>query len=141
MTFNAYNSATTSPVGFADVARVSLSVVGEVDAETFVGIAVKDLLNPDAECLGSYVEAAKVVVSTGLCGDVNENDRVDVGDAMFIAQYLVGNRDASALNLDVGDTNVNDRVDVGDAMFIAQYLVGNRDCLCEGTAMEVCASE
>ena len=80
-----------------------------------------------------------VVGAAGLCGDTNENNRVDIGDAMFIAQWLVGNRDSSALNLDVGDTNVNNRVDIGDAMFIAQYLVGNRNCLCEGTGMEVCA--
>ena len=78
-------------------------------------------------------------VQAGLCGDVNENNRVDIGDAMFIAQYLVGNRLASELNLAVGDTNVNGRVDIGDAMFIAQWLVGNRDCLCLGTAMEKCA--
>ena len=76
--------------------------------------------------------------TTGLCGDVNENGRVDIGDAMFISQWLVGNRLASELNRDVGDANVNDRIDIGDAMFIAQYLVGNRNCLCEGTGMEVC---
>ena len=32
-------------------------------------------------------------ISKALCGDVNVNGRVDIGDAMFIAQYLVGNRD------------------------------------------------
>ena len=75
----------------------------------------------------------------GLCGDVNENDRVDIGDAMFIAQYLVGNRQSSGLNLNLGNVNVNDRIDIGDPMFIAQYLVGNRACLCKGIRMEVCA--
>ena len=113
VSFNAFNSSTTSPKGFADIARVTLSTIGDLDAESVVGLELKDLMNPDAGFMGSYVEAAKVIVSTGLCGDVNENDRIDIGDAMFIAQWLVGNRDSSALNLDVGDTNVNGRVDVG----------------------------
>ena len=85
--------------------------------------------------------SATVVVNTattGICGDVNENDRLDIGDAMFIAQYLVGNRDESTMNLECGNVNVNDRIDIGDAMFIAQYLVGNRDCLCEGMGTETC---
>lgn len=30
--------------------------------------------------------------AAGLCGDVNVNGKVDVGDAMFIAQFLAGNR-------------------------------------------------
>ena len=32
-------------------------------------------------------------VSPIMCGDTNVNGRVDIGDAMFIAQYLVGSRD------------------------------------------------
>ena len=139
VSFNASNASTTSPVGFADVARISLKTISE-EGETFLGLEVKDLLNSNSEDLGRYVEAAKVIIGpSGLCGDVNINDRVDIGDAMFIAQYLVGNRDASTLNLDCGDVNANGRVDIGDAMFIAQYLVGNRGCLCVGTGMEVCA--
>ena len=72
------------------------------------------------------------------CGDVNKNERVDIGDAMFIAQYLVDNRNGNTMNLTVIDVNVNGRTDIGDAMFIAQFMVGNRDCICFGSPFEVC---
>ena len=74
----------------------------------------------------------------GLCGDVNKNERLDIGDAMYIAQFIVGNRDDTTMNFDVLDTNANGRTDIGDAMYIAQFIVGNRDCLCAGAGMEFC---
>ena len=123
------------------MARITLMAIGEEDVESIVKLEVIDLVNQDSSIMDAYVENVKIIVSTGLCGDVNENDRVDIGDAMFIAQYDVGNRDASTMNLDVADTNVNGRVDIGDAMFIAQFDVGNRDCICVGAAMEYCGEE
>jgi hypothetical protein len=45
---------------------------------------------------------------------------------MFVAQYVVGNRDASDLNMANADANLDGTVDVVDAMFIAQYVVGSR---------------
>ena len=142
VTFNAFNASTTSPVGFADVARVTLKAKKvEVDTVSVVKLKVYDLQNQDSDVMMPYVEDSIVVVTTGLCGDVNENERVDIGDAMFIAQYNVGNRSDSELNLDVADVNVNGRVDIGDAMFIAQFNVGNRACICEGEAMEYCGEE
>ena len=65
-------------------------------------------------------------------GDVNKDKRVTIADAMFIAQYLAGNRLASDLNLLNAasvkqDGSDGDKVSIADAMFIAQYLAGLRD--------------
>ena len=87
--------------------------------------------------------AANYIVFTTrcLCGDINGNGRVDIGDAMFVGQILVGTRIPVFPPNDIPpcwDVNVNSRLDIGDAMFIAQYLVSGRDCLCVGTAEELC---
>ncbi len=64
-------------------------------------------------------------------GDVNGDDRISIADAMFIAQYLAGNRPASNLNLlnaaSVKHDQNGDKISIADAMFIAQYLAGLRD--------------
>ena len=64
-------------------------------------------------------------------GDANIDDRVSVADAMFIAQYLAGNRPASDLNLLNAasvkhDDAEGDKISIADAMFIVQYLAGIR---------------
>jgi len=65
-------------------------------------------------------------------GDAKADGRIDVFDAMFIAQYIVGTRPLSDLNLLNAacvkhDGTAGDRLDVFDAMFIAQYVVGLRN--------------
>jgi hypothetical protein len=65
-------------------------------------------------------------------GDTTNNGTVDIFDAMFIAQALVGNRPWSDLNLLNAacvkhDGTAGDKVDIFDAMYIAQYVVGNRN--------------
>ncbi|RLE70955.1 MAG: hypothetical protein DRJ43_00845 [Thermoprotei archaeon] len=68
---------------------------------------------------------------TALRGDANGDGKITIADAMFIAQYLAGNRPASDLNLlnaaSVKHDDKGDRITIADAMFIAQYLAGLRD--------------
>jgi hypothetical protein len=72
----------------------------------------------------------ELTVVDGVCGDVNGDGDIGIVDAMFIAQYTVGNRPASNLNMHNADVNACDGdVDIVDAMFIAQYTVGTRTTL------------
>ena len=64
--------------------------------------------------------------STTLRGDASDDGLVNAIDAMFVAQYTAGNRDASTLDMDNADADLNGGVDVVDAMFIAQYVAGSR---------------
>lgn len=70
----------------------------------------------------------------GVRGDVNCDERVNVVDALLIAQYSVGNRSdhgscplsnpATQVNLDQGDFNVESGSDIVDALIISQCEVG-----------------
>lgn len=69
-------------------------------------------------------------------GDANGDGKVNIADAMFIAQYLAGNRPLSQLNpLNAAsvkhDSGGKDAITIADAMFIAQYLAGLRNGLFE----------
>jgi len=69
-------------------------------------------------------------------GDVNCDGLVNVGDALLVAQFTVGNRTTHATcpladlttQIFTPEANVNcdDRINSADALFIAQYVVGNR---------------
>jgi hypothetical protein len=64
-------------------------------------------------------------------GDANGDGAVNIFDAMYIAQYVVGNRTLDQLR-PVNSASVNfggtggDMLNIFDAMYVAQYVVGNR---------------
>ena len=71
-------------------------------------------------------------------GDARADGTINIADALFIAQYLVGLRDACTAALDttclhlvnaasVRQDGAFDKTTIADALFIDQYLVGLRD--------------
>lgn len=75
---------------------------------------------------------------TLLRGDARADGEINIADALFIVQYLVGSRDACTAVVDttclhsVNAASVRhdgdfDKKTIADALFIAQYLVGLRD--------------
>jgi len=69
---------------------------------------------------------------TLLRGNVKEGDGVDINDALFIAQYIVGQRTLEGINaLNAAsvkhDGAGGDKIDINDALFIAQLIVGQRN--------------
>jgi hypothetical protein len=62
-----------------------------------------------------------VVVEDYLPGDVNNDDRVNVSDAVFIINYAF-NGGPPPLPLESGDVNCDGRVSVADAVYIINYV-------------------
>lgn len=61
-----------------------------------------------------------------IVGDVNLDERTNIIDAMFIAQYVVGLRTLDADQLKCADTTADRAVNIIDAMHIAQFSVDPR---------------
>ena len=57
-------------------------------------------------------------------GDVNNDGTVDIGDAAYIASYIVGLTGFSIESTNIADVNKDGTVDIGDAAYIASYVVG-----------------
>lgn len=57
------------------------------------------------------------------CGDTNSDGRIDITDALLIAQFSVGKNPA---NFDKGSADVNgdNNVNIQDSLLVAQYYVG-----------------
>lgn len=64
-----------------------------------------------------------VKATTGLKGDVNTSGKVDIIDAMLIAQYAAGLNPAN-FNQAVADVNNSGKIDINDALLVARYAAG-----------------
>jgi hypothetical protein len=62
-------------------------------------------------------------IPAGTQGDVNEDNAMNIVDALLIAQYYVGLNPRN-FNIANADTNCDGGVDIVDALLVAQYYVG-----------------
>jgi hypothetical protein len=65
-----------------------------------------------------------------LCGDVTGDDVVDVGDVVYLINYLFKNGPAPD-PLQTGDVNLDAVVDVGDVVYLINYLFKGGPPPCE----------
>lgn len=113
-----------------NVARLRLRLNGPAGGESTIQPAGLNVV--DAASKTEYAAAAHGWASRFVRGDANRDGRVSIADAMFMAQYLAGNRPGSDLNLLNAasvkqDGTEGDKVSIADAMIVGQYLAGSRN--------------
>jgi hypothetical protein len=112
------------------IAKLIIRLNGSATTPYTLGVTFQNIMAGGAT--GMNVPAENTQTFTFLRGDANGNGTVSMGDAMFIAQYLVGLRPLTDLNIVNSasvkqDGTAGDVISIADAMFIAQYLVGLRN--------------
>ena len=76
-----------------------------------------------------FVRSSTTTTTPGVCGDVNGDGLVNIGDALLIAQVDVGQRACADLPRPaLCDVNGDGRCDIGDALLVGQCDVGPRSC-------------
>ena len=69
-------------------------------------------------------DSGPVIRTIGLFGDANGDGAVDIGDVVFLINYLY--RDGTAPNpWGAGDVNCDGVVDIGDVVYLINYLFRN----------------
>jgi alpha-tubulin suppressor-like RCC1 family protein len=111
------------------VAKLVLRLTGSAEVSHNITVTFQEIV---AAKTGLKVPAEKPISLTFRRGDANGDGRVNIVDAMFIAQKVVGIRGLDTVNaLNAAsvrhDGAGGDRVNIVDAMFIAQHVVGIRD--------------
>jgi hypothetical protein len=75
--------------------------------------------------------AADVILTGTLCGDVNASGGVDLGDIVYLMQYIFA--DGQAPNpLQSGDVNCDGRTNIGDAVYLVSYVFLGGAAPCAG---------
>jgi hypothetical protein len=112
----------------SSVARIAPRLVGDCITPVTITIAFQNITGAG----GSSAPEESPNSLSFRRGDVNGNGTVDIFDAMYIAQYIVGVRPASQINFVNAacikhDGTDGDKLDIFDAMYIAQMVVGLRN--------------
>ena len=70
-----------------------------------------------------------VVERDDLCGDMNDDGVINIGDPMFLLNYIFYSG-APAPSFIVADVNCNGRINVGDIEYILDYIFSDSDAPC-----------
>jgi len=129
---SAFQTATlTAPTGNVDVAHVNLTAVGSAGSTPMLTLTINSLFDTQdiAMCVQPATHHCSVIIE--LCGDVNGDRVVNIGDALVVAQYTVGLRQCGVAPLSnpvVCDVNLDSACNIGDALRMAQCDVGLISC-------------
>ena len=94
---------------------VTLSVADDLPVGTYtIDIKNASYSLPDGSLVELPDTKAIIIVEDYVMGDVNDNGKVDIGDAVSIVNYLVGKESTNFVEK-AADTNKNGKVDIGDA--------------------------
>jgi hypothetical protein len=121
LTKMAWFSATGKTGDFV-FAYVTLRSVGSRGETSPLNLDVQVLTDTAGDDIACCVDDGMFMIGL-MEGDVTLNGCVDIVDAMFIAQWVVGLRTLSADQLTCADTFDDGTVDIADAMHIAQWVV------------------
>jgi hypothetical protein len=98
-----------------------------------IKVKARDELGEESEW--SDVKWAFFEGLSGPCGDANDDDNVNISDAVYILNYVfVG----GAPPLDSAESNCDGKVNVSDAQWIINYVFmgGNAPCICSGDDLD-----
>lgn len=118
----------------ADLGHALIRLVGSNQVTCTLTNHITSLTEKD----GQLIDVPTVLSHDFLRGDARADGTVNIADALFIAQYLVGLRPACTTIVDttclhssnaasVRHDDDFDKITIADALFIAQFLVGLRD--------------
>lgn len=119
------------PSDVVEITVLSIRAVGEVDDVSPIDVEVRSLFDSNVAPIEACDASCSIEIPNGICGDVNDDGGVDIGDSLVIAQYDVGLRTCGVAPFsrsDMCDVNRDEHCDIGDALFTAHCDVGLREC-------------
>jgi hypothetical protein len=100
---------------------------GTTAGTTEIYLEIDELVDPTTNTIGNpYSMSGQVQIIELLLGDVDEDDDVDIIDALLVAQYYV-NLNPDNFNPDAADVDASGAIDIVDALLIARKYVGSID--------------
>jgi hypothetical protein len=129
VTFSVASVASPEQPNNSPVAKLVIRLNGDCVTSYDIDIAFTEIIafsDPGLNVPEENPNSANI-----LRGDAKEDGVVNIVDAMFAAQYTVGLRTLSELNIInaacIRHDGTGDIINIVDAMFVAQYTVGLRD--------------
>lgn len=108
-------------------------IAGEEAGSTPLSVTIDSIVDENTLEVGiPEAIGGNVTVFESIRGDVNGSNRIDITDALIVAQYYVGLEPASfTAPLSSGDADCSGKIDIVDALLIARYYVGIIEAFCQ----------
>lgn len=131
------------------LAALRFQAVGQSELTTQLELDVKALVDGDNTPLTFIRRSGAVHIRPVVRGDVSCDERVGVGDSVFVLQYDVGQRQPATacplppttINLPGCDVNDDTTCDVGDAQWILRCTVGDVSPFCSSASAVSASSD
>lgn len=108
---------TDAPLPPAQSDQMYLDVIARTAGQGNFTIDVVSLSNPDLKLSSSIT----FVLNAYLCGDANADEAIDVGDVVYLIDYLF--KGGPAVNpVMAGDATCDGVIDVSDVVYLINYL-------------------
>jgi hypothetical protein len=109
------------------------------------GLADATYLDPDISSLDQYeylviarqadgtfsAPSDPVVVSAGICGDADGSGGINIGDAVYMINYIFAGGPAP-LDPHGGDVDCSGQLNIGDAVYLVNYIFAGGPAPCSG---------
>ncbi len=107
----------------SDNTNFNIDSNGVITSNTILNRGVYDLAIIAYDPFGNFC-SINISIIVRLFGDVNGDNKIDINDALLIAQYFVGLNPVGFTHIENADVNGDGSVNIVDSLLIAQYYVG-----------------
>jgi hypothetical protein len=109
-------SMDNQPRGVGDITSWIVPMELPTDEDYYWRVRSSDLCEA-----GEWSELASFFVTSYVCGDANADDQVNVGDAVFVINYVFKSGPGPD-PIEAGDANCDDQCNVGDAVYVINFV-------------------
>jgi hypothetical protein len=92
-----------------------------IDGAFYPPAARLHLVDASAHSAEPHFQSGSIYITEDLRGDANEDNRVNIADAVFLISYIFKDEDAP-LTLTSGDANSDGKINIGDAVYIVNFI-------------------
>lgn len=103
--------------------NVELAPVG-TDLQCSLELNVTTFKDSTPDCTTMEYTILNGVYTSSTKGDVNDDDVVDIADAMYIAKHVIGITGYETINENAADVNGDGIVDMSDSMYLMKHVIG-----------------
>lgn len=140
--FNLVNT-TGSPITSGNIARIRFRRVAQAGAGTVALTLSPSDVRINGVSFSGTVDGGQLTIAAGggvQKGDVNGDGDITLLDAVWVAEYVMNQRNLTQDQLERADVDCNQVVNIMDAYYIVQYVMNGREFPCTASGSAVATS-
>ena len=101
---------------------LSIKAIGESGETSYLNLTVNSFVNSHETVIPVETVNGKFTIS--LAGDINDDNTLDLIDAIYLGKHVIGLSDYRNVGEQEGDVNCDGSVDLVDAIYLGKHVIG-----------------